>query len=253
MEHFVCEYRRALPHNEMPCLHRHDGMHEIYFLASGRRKYFAGGSSYSICMGDFVFIRSGVLHRTSYVDDTSHSRYYALIPDSWFSDICSMLPESFASYRADRLELYFAELARESAKGDCLSEFRARALSSLIISDALMLKNREGREKDLVDDVLSFINSNLDGDLSLAAISSSFGFAPNYFSSMFHARAGITLSDAIKMVRIEKACELLENTSVDIASISRMCGFSDPGYFSLVFRSQMKISPFQYRKKYNMS
>ena len=62
----------------------------------------------------------------------------------------------------------------------------------------------------------------------------------------------MTLSDAIRMIKMEKASYLLENSMIDIASISRLCGFNDPGYFSIVFRSQMKISPYQYRKKYNL-
>ena len=101
-------------------------------------------------------------------------------------------------------------------------------------------------------DVLDYVASNIDKDLTLNNIAKHYDLAPNYFTSVFHNKSGMTLSDAIKMVKLEKASKLLEESSYSISEISALCGFNDPGYFSSVFRSQMKISPYQYRKKYDL-
>lgn len=252
MENLICSYRRSEPHIEMPYLQRHDEMHEIYYLSSGKRKYYVGGQVYSNESGDFVFIKSGILHRTTYNDNSFHSRYYALIPSSWFSEISHLLPDSFFVKGQDKLELYFAELVREKELGDSYSAFRAKGLASIIISEALRANKKENTETDFVKDVLDYVASNIDKDLTLNNIAKHYDLAPNYFTSVFHNKSGMTLSDAIKMVKLEKASKLLEESSYSISEISALCGFNDPGYFSSVFRSQMKISPYQYRKKYNL-
>ncbi len=252
MDNLICNYRRAEPHKEMPYLHRHDDMHEIYYLSSGKRRYYVGGQVYSIESGDFVFIKSGILHRTTYNDNTSHSRYYALIPAQWFEDVNEMLPESFVVRAYEKIELYFAELIKEEEIKDSYSYFREKGLASIIIAEALRANKKENSETDFVKDVLDYINLNIARDLTLNSIAKHYELAPNYFTSLFHSKAGMTLSEAIKMLRIEKSSKLLEESDYNISEISTLCGFNDPGYFSSVFRSQMKISPYQYRKKYNL-
>jgi YesN/AraC family two-component response regulator len=58
------------------------------------------------------------------------------------------------------------------------------------------------------------------------------GFSPNKF---------------IRMIRLNKAKELLINPSNSIASIAMDCGYNDPGYFSRVFKNDLGITPQEWR------
>ena len=53
----------------------------------------------------------------------------------------------------------------------------------------------------------------------------------------------------IRMIRFQKAKELLINPSLSIASIAYDCGFTDPGYFSRVFKQDYGVTPQEWRVK----
>ena len=52
-------------------------------------------------------------------------------------------------------------------------------------------------------------------------------------------------------IRINKAIEIMRNKGESISCIALNCGFSDPLYFSKVFKSFFKVAPVAYRKQCN--
>ena len=50
-------------------------------------------------------------------------------------------------------------------------------------------------------------------------------------------------------VRLEKAKELLKNTDAKTYEIAEKVGFSEPNYFSFIFKKNIGLSPSQYRAK----
>ena len=44
---------------------------------------------------------------------------------------------------------------------------------------------------------------------------------------------------------MEKACQLLKIPSIKVRDVSEMCGYSDPFYFSKVFKENFGMSPIQ--------
>lgn len=59
---------------------------------------------------------------------------------------------------------------------------------------------------------------------------------------------GISISDYIGNIRLEKAKSMLENTSLTISEIAYTSGFSSPNYFSTTFKNKYGMSPISYRK-----
>lgn len=53
----------------------------------------------------------------------------------------------------------------------------------------------------------------------------------------------------IRMVRMEKAKELLKNSNQSIASIALTCGYGDPAYFSRVFKQEFQETPLEWLEK----
>ena len=58
----------------------------------------------------------------------------------------------------------------------------------------------------------------------------------------------MTFSAYIKKVRITKAKELLIGTSLKLYEIAEKVGYSDPKYFSRVFKETTGMLPAEYRK-----
>ena len=58
---------------------------------------------------------------------------------------------------------------------------------------------------------------------------------------------GMSPIDYLTTVRINRACFLLRNSSNNINEIAYSVGYSDPKYFSRVFKRTMGVTPTQYK------
>ncbi|WP_026701284.1 response regulator transcription factor [Salibacterium aidingense] len=96
--------------------------------------------------------------------------------------------------------------------------------------------------------LLQFIENHYAEPLSLTTLSESFHFNPSYLSSYFSTHLNIGFSDYLNQVRIVKAKQILETSSVSVSMVSEMVGYSDPSYFCKVFKQMEGSSPGSYRK-----
>ena len=91
--------------------------------------------------------------------------------------------------------------------------------------------------KKYIDDHLS------DPSLRLEQLSRMFSYNPKYLSSAFRSFFHICIRDYILSTRINRACALMEQGFTSVKEIALLCGFSDPLYFSKVFKKRMGRSP----------
>jgi len=56
----------------------------------------------------------------------------------------------------------------------------------------------------------------------------------------------MTPVDFIRSVKLEKAKELLQKSDLNIAAIAYETGFSNPNYFTKVFKTCYKITPSEF-------
>lgn len=61
------------------------------------------------------------------------------------------------------------------------------------------------------------------------------------------ALTGCSPNKFIRIVRLNKAKELLANASLSISEVAMDCGYNDPGYFTRVFKQEFGITPLEWR------
>ncbi|MCL6611679.1 MAG: helix-turn-helix domain-containing protein [Peptococcaceae bacterium] len=93
-----------------------------------------------------------------------------------------------------------------------------------------------------------YINENYARDISLDDLARHVFLSPFYLSRVFSEEAGVSITDYLKKVRMNKAQSLLIGTDKPIAEIALAVGYKDPNYFSRVFKSITGKAPHQYRK-----
>src|SRR5581483_10892401 len=87
----------------------------------------------------------------------------------------------------------------------------------------------------------------MDPDISLHAVAHRVGHSPCHFSTVFGAETGRTFKEYLTDVRIKRAKELIRTTTLRTAEIADQVGYSDPHYFSVVFRKNTGLSPKEFR------
>ncbi|MDR2740327.1 MAG: response regulator [Treponema sp.] len=123
---------------------------------------------------------------------------------------------------------------------------KIRALFTAVIEfrDSRM----EGRYQSVILKAREFIDQHYgDQDISLHTVAFHVGISPNHLSTVFSQDTGENFIEYLTRVRIDKAKQLLENTAMKNADIAGKTGFSDPHYFSFIFKKNTGLSPREYR------
>ncbi len=106
----------------------------------------------------------------------------------------------------------------------------------------------QGRYGDVILRAKKFIEENYsDPDICLHSVAEEVAFSPNHFSTIFSQECGKTFIEYLTTVRIEAAKKLLRTSQMKSADIAYEVGFSDPHYFSFIFKKQTGTTPREYR------
>ncbi|GEM_PF-5110589 len=121
-----------------------------------------------------------------------------------------------------------------------------------VICDQVDLRPRgstelQPRYDTVITRCLSYIQQELDGDLSMASLAICAGASERLIHLRFRQELGTTPARYVMCQRIERARELLGNTDLPVYEIAQICGFEDPNYFSTVFKRETGMSPRAFR------
>lgn len=100
-----------------------------------------------------------------------------------------------------------------------------------------------------LNDVRAYVDAHCMESLTNARIAAKFGYHPYYLSRIFAARFGQTLHTYVGLRRLKHARQLLLSTDKSIAEIARESGFRGTSWFSEYFKTNVGLSPTQYRRK----
>ncbi|MBR0030736.1 MAG: response regulator [Treponema sp.] len=101
-----------------------------------------------------------------------------------------------------------------------------------------------------VQKICKYIEENYKKPINLDDIAEHCSYSRYHISHIFHDVSGFTVFSYLLEVRMQKAKELLQNSSLSIKEISHEIGFSDQNYFSNVFKRQIGLSPVEFRTKF---
>lgn len=104
------------------------------------------------------------------------------------------------------------------------------------------------KANDYVVMVLKYIEDNYsDPELSMAKVAGYLHLNVKYFCRLFVKNMGCSFTQHLSLYRIKKATQLLETTALSIKQVSLAVGYTDPLYFSKVFKKYRLISPKEFK------
>ena len=123
----------------------------------------------------------------------------------------------------------------------------AEALDSIATRlDAQVLRQADANR---LHEVIEYLKDNLHLELSREEIAARCNLNPSYFSSLFKELTGETFRRFVNRERIRKAQRLLVTSEQSAGEIARSVGFTDPSYFSQVFREYIGMTPIEHRSQ----
>ncbi|MBB6734571.1 response regulator [Cohnella zeiphila] len=108
---------------------------------------------------------------------------------------------------------------------------------------------RTGKVANLVERVRAVIEAKYaDGGLTVAEIAKEVYLTPTYVSLLFKQETGQTVGEYLTQVRVEKAKELLRDPKYKFYDICYAIGYTDPSYFTKLFKKATGVTPSAYRQ-----
>ncbi len=238
-ERFIYETDHSVMQNKYKLIR-----HRVILIKNGSGKFFADGREFSLVTGDLVFAFEGELiyilpdknFEYMYIDfgglrsETLFKRF-GITPNSRiFSGYDGLIPMwSDSLYRASDINL------------DLVAE------SILLYTVSRLVPNTDERNA-LVNKILAITEERFnDAALSVSEIAKQLSYNPKYISHIFKEKTGVSYTEHLRNLRIKYAVSLLEHGIDSVKNVAFLSGFTDPLYFSSVFKKTVGVSPKDYK------
>jgi AraC family transcriptional regulator, melibiose operon regulatory protein len=243
---------------------------EFILVLQGSIDFFVNGKTAHLDKGHGIFINSKRLHYGFSADMTDCSYIVVAIhpsllgKDSWEGK--EYWVEKFGSNSNDYLlltdENYWQRevlLSISQIYDEMHSQTRnpLRLLSQALSLCASMGDHLTSNSGQLADDpfwavvwkMTDFIHRHYENKITLDEIAAAGSVCRSRCCELFGNYIGQTPNSYLTQYRIQKSCEMLQDTDRTISEIAISCGFQSASYFSYVFRKEIGVVPQSYRKQ----
>ena len=225
------------------------GEHCAILVAQGKGTFSLDKTVFSVSAGQLIFA----------------------FKDEWFSvsnqENCEYMYIRFSGTRAEELFRRFGiqkdcrsfdgfsgmiPLWRESLSRACADTIALAAESILLHSFSRLSQSAAQKDKLLLR-ILEITEERFcDPELSLGVIARELSYNAKYLSHYFKEKKGIGYSEYLKTIRINYAVTLFDHGISSVKNIALLSGFTDPLYFSSVFKKCIGLSPTEYKSAQGM-
>lgn len=145
------------------------------------------------------------------------------------------------------MKIHLDKLMKMEAHESIEAAFEYLRQLAAILFEVQNMEN-EKRTTDTISTIQQYISENLNGDLSLVKLGELVYFNPSYLSRLFKQVTGFNLSEYICDLKISRAKQILENSSIKINDIAEALGFNSSTNFIRFFKKITKSTPQEYRE-----
>ena len=119
---------------------------------------------------------------------------------------------------------------------------------AIYVHDAISNAKHESSKK--TEAVLEYIKTHYtDPDISLTTLAATFFYSEGYIYQLIKKCTGLSYTDYLSGLRMEKAVTLLTETSLSANKVAEMCGFTNVNTFYKAFKKKYGVAPGQYKAR----
>lgn len=247
-------------------MHIHD-CYEVYYSISGGKQFLIDNKLYPIEPGNLFVINQYESHYLAQIDQAVHERIVLSIHPEFIRQMSTEQtdleycfknrPAGFShklqlTKEQQKRFLFFINKLTTSNDYGCDLIERAVFCELFIMINSICHTGEQMPAEDTgntynaqVDDILSYINNNINQPISIANLASRFFISESYICRIFKSTTGTTINKYITARRISIAKSLLAE-GIGVTEVCERCGFNDYSNFLKSFSKSVGISPKKY-------
>ncbi len=225
----------------------------IIFILEGECLAKYDGQTHRLTVGDFILYPPGT---------PQDYRYPGVIPTHAFwlhfggTDIERILEECHLSggvwhcRKSTEPRAIFPSLVHEYRLQQPLWEFSGAGLLTQLLAELGRSVDPDRSMDDFVTELIERIHATPSAPIDISAYAASAGFSRSHFDHLFRTQVGMPPHRYLLTTRLKEASWLLRHTALTVSEIAERTGFSDPFYFSRLFKKEFGRSPTQMREQH---
>ena len=129
----------------------------------------------------------------------------------------------------------------------CLDEFNMNAEYKRIIDEKFNELGPEGNDAFIIN-LKNILAQNPESNLSMDEFAKYLGFSKDYFGKMVKQKTGVSFNKLLTSIKMQYSKTLLASGKYKVYEVSDMLGYSEPDYFTRIFKAEFGVSPNEFRK-----
>ena len=249
--------------------HYHDFNKIIIFL-SGDVIYNIEGKSYKLKPWDVLFVPSNQVHKPIIEPNQEYERIVIWINTAFLEEHGNAENNLLTCFNSARENRHLVRLGKNSLNliqhilANIEQELKNKQFGAGILGNALFVQfmvyinrlqlkpdrhveNIEVEFDEQIQSIIQYINSNLESDLGIAALSARFFINKYYLMHKFKNNTGYSIHSYVNNKRMQK-CAISIKAGISPSEAASECGFNDYSSFVRAFSKMFGVSPRKYYK-----
>lgn len=249
---------------------------ELSFVTEGTGRRIVGDSIEEFYPGDLIFIGEKLPHvwiakKNQYGSPTSRSfeSVYLQFGKEILPEEILLLPELVNVSKAIKMSERgvritgdtLNEVSRLMLRLPYLNKFDRmlyfyQIMNAIGDSDSFVfltsedfIKRRFTSKNKRIVKIHEYLMEHYREDIELSLIAKLVHLAPGSLCRFFKSETGETLIDYLNKIKVDYACNMLENSALSVTDVCFDCGFNNVSHFNKQFKKIKGLTPLSYRKQ----
>lgn len=246
-------------HNMGPHIHPY---YIVHYVISGKGEMTIGGKTYQLSTGDSFFIFPGEsVHYTSQKHDPwrycwigfKGNRFKHILQRSHISTHAPIV----SVQSTDEIKPYFDHIISLLSSSEQYTSLQVSAYLQLLLAKYCQINvpneqkkyDNKSTSQRQIEETIAYIDYHYPQPITIEELSQRVGYHRSHLCKLFKQITGLSPLSYLIKVRLEQA-QLLLAQHIPVNQVALAVGFSDPLYFSKLFKRHYGMSPTQYEKQY---
>lgn len=229
----------------------------IHYILGGSGRFYIDDKEYKLTKGQGFLIPPNVITYYEADIDTPWTYvwvgFHGLKAESYLQQANLTINSPVFKCDSEALKDYVFQMI-ESNKFSTYNNLKLQGLLFLFIAELIKVAPKDtvtqyNSAEIYIKEAIKFIENNYSRGIKVEDIAKHLSIDRSYFSNIFKAKLQKSPQEFLLEYRINRACELMEQSDLSIKHIAHSIGYIDALSFSKMFKKIKGISPTKWRKQ----